>query len=152
MNPKAKYWVLVANSGQARILEMQRKPYEFHQVAELVSESQHLTNKDIVSDASGRVYHTQGPGTHSMNPRSDPHENAEEQFSRSLAQKMEKAAQLGRFDQLLVIADPKTMGRLRQQMNKAVSGRIADEISLDLVGLPLPQLETRVRDVLGWAA
>ena len=90
MNPKAKYWVLVANSGQARILEMQRKPYEFHQVSELVSEAQHLTSKEIVSDASGRVYHTQGPGTHSMNPRSDPHENAEEQFSRSLAQKMKK--------------------------------------------------------------
>ena len=152
MNPKARYWVLVANSGQARILEMQRKPYEFHQVTELVSESQHLTNKEIVSDASGRVYRAQGPGTHSMKPRSDPHENAEEQFSRSLAQKMEKAAQLGRFDQLLVVADPKTMGRLRQQLHKGVSGKIADEISLDLVQLPLPQLETRLRDALGWAA
>ena len=152
MNVKAKYWVLVANSGQARILEMQRKPYEFRQVADLVSETQHLTSKELVSDASGRVYHTQGPGTHSMKPRSDPHENAEEQFSRSLAQKMEKAAQLRRFDQLLVIADPKTMGRLRQQMHKAVSDRVADEVSLDLVGMPLNQLETRLRGMLGWAA
>jgi protein required for attachment to host cells len=152
MNQKARYWVLVANSGQARILEMQRKPYEFHQVAELVSDAQHLTNKELVSDASGRVYHSQGPGTHSMKPRSDPHENAEEQFSRGLAQKMEKAAQLDRFDQLLVIADPKTMGRLRHQMTRTVSDRVADEVSLDLVGLPLHQLETRVRGVLGWAA
>jgi len=152
MNPKAKYWVLVANSGQARILEMQRKPYEFHQVSELFSETQHLTNKEIVSDASGRVYHTQGPGTHSMKPRSDPHEQAEEQFSRGLAQKMEKAAQLGRFDQLLVVADPKTMGRLRQRMNRSLAGKVTDEVALDLVGLPLPQLEARLRDVLGWAA
>ena len=152
MNPKAKYWVLVANSGQARILEMQRKPYEFHQVSELFSETQHLTNKEIVSDASGRVYHTQGPGTHSMKPRSDPHEQAEEQFSRGLAEKMEKAAQLGRFDQLLVVADPKTMGRLRQRMNRSLAGKITDEVALDLVGLPLPQLESRLRDVLGWAA
>lgn len=152
MNPKAKYWVLVANSGQARILEMQRKPYEFHQVSELFSETQHLTNKEIVSDASGRVYHTQGPGTHSMKPRSDPHEQAEEQFSRGLAEKMEKAAQLGRFDQLLVVADPKTMGRLRQRMNRSLAGKVTDEVALDLVGLPLPQLESRLRDVLGWAA
>jgi len=152
MNPKAKYWVLVANSGQARILEMQRKPYAFHQVTELVSESQHLTNKDIVSDASGRVYHTQGPGTHSMKPRSDPHEAAEEQFSRGLAQKIEKAEQLGRFEQLLVVADPKTMGRLRRRLNKAVASRVSDEVALDLVRLPLPQLETRLRSVLGWAA
>jgi len=152
MNPKARYWVLVANSGQARILEMQRKPYEFHQVTELVSESQHLTNKEIVSDASGRVYRAQGPGTHSMKPRSDPHENAEEQFSRSLAQKMEKAARLGRFDQLLVIGDPRTMGRLRQRMNRSLAGKVTDDVALDLVGLPLPQLESRLRSVLGWAA
>ena len=152
MNPKATYWVLVANSGQARILELRRKPYAFQQVTELVSEAQHMTNKELVSDASGRVYHTQGPGTHSMNPRSDPHENAEEQFSRSLIQKMERAAQLGRFDQLLVIADPKTVGRLRQQMNKTLAGKVVQEVSLDLVGLPLPQLEARVRGVLGWAA
>jgi len=152
MNPKAKYWVLVANSGQARILEMQRKPYEFHQVSEFVSEAQHLTNKEIVSDASGRVYRAQGPGTHSMKPRSDPHENAEEQFSRSLAQKMEKAARLGRFDQLLVVADPKTLGRLRQQMDKSVGSKLAEEVTLDLVGLPLNQLEPRLRQVLGWAA
>lgn len=152
MNPKAKYWVLVANSGQARILEMQRKPYAFHQVSELVSEAQHLTSKDIVSDASGRDYHAQGPGTHSKKPRSDPHEQAEEQFSRSLAQKMEKAARLGRFEQLLIIADPKTMGRLRQQMNRSLAGKVTDEVALDLVGLPLPQLESRLRNVLGWAA
>jgi protein required for attachment to host cells len=152
MNARTKYWVLVANSGQARILEMQRKPYRFHQVSELNSETQHLTNKDIVSDASGRVYHTQGPGTHSMNPRSDPHENAEQQFSRGLAQKMEKAARLGRFDQLLVVADPKTLGRLRQQMNKAVEGKVTEEVALDLVKLPLSQLEPRLKQVLGWAA
>jgi len=152
MNAKARYWVLVANSGQARVLEMRRKPYEFQQVTELVSEAQHLTSKEIVSDASGRVYHTQGPGTHAMNPRSDPHENAEEQFSRSLAQKMEKAARLGRFDQMLIVADPKTLGRLRQQMTKGLADKVERGVSLDLVGLPLSQLETRLRDVLGWAA
>ena len=152
MNAKAKYWVLVANSGQARILEMQRKPYQFQEVSELTSETQHLTNKDIVSDASGRVYRTQGPGTHSMKPRSDPHEQAEEQFSRGLAEKMDKAARLGRFDRLLVVADPKTLGRLRQQMTKSVGSKIAEEVSLDLVRLPLNQLEPRLKQVLGWAA
>ena len=87
-----------------------------------------------------------------MNPRSDPHENAEQQFSRGLAQKMEKAARLGRLDQLLVVADPKTLGRLRQQMNKAVEGKVTEEVALDLVRLPLSQLEPRLKQVLGWAA
>jgi protein required for attachment to host cells len=152
MNPKARIWALLANSGQARLVEMRRKPYEFRQVAELESEAQHLTGKDLVSDASGRVYHTQGPGTHAMQPRSDPHEQAELQFTRDLAAKLEKAAHLGRFDLLVIVADPKTLGRMRGLLSKALAARVADEISLDLVGLPRNQLEPRLKKLLGWVA
>ena len=151
MNPKDRYWALVANSGRARIIEMRRKPYAFRSVAELVSEAQHLTSKDLVTDASGRVYHTQGPGTHAMQPRSDPHEMAEHQFTRSLADKLDKAANLGRFDRLLIVADPRTLGRMRTFLNKAVVNKVADEIPLDLVGLPENQLEPRLKKLLGWA-
>jgi len=152
MNPKDRYWALVANSGRARILEMRRKPYAFRSIAELVSEAQHLTSKDLVTDASGRVYHTQGPGTHAMQPRSDPQETAETQFTRNLADKLDKAANLGRFDRLLIVADPRTLGRIRTFMNKTVANRVADEISLDLVSLPQNQLEPRLKKLLGWAA
>lgn len=152
MNPKDRYWALVANGGQARIVEMRRKPYEFRPVAELVSEAQHLTSKDLVSDASGRVYHTQGPGTHAMQPRADPQETAESQFTRSLADKLDKAANLGRFDRLLIVADPRTLGRMRTHMNRTVADRVADEVALDLVSLPQNQLEPRLKKLLGWAA
>jgi protein required for attachment to host cells len=152
MNPKAKFWALVANSGQARIFEMRRKPYEFRHVAELQSEAQHLTSKDLVSDASGRVYHTQGPGTHAMQPRADPHEQAEVEFTRDLAAKLEKAAHLKRFDRLLIVADPRTLGRMRGLLNRTLATRVADEISLDLVSLPQAVLEPRLKKLLGWAA
>jgi protein required for attachment to host cells len=151
MNPRDRYWALVANSGQARIVEMRRKPYEFRPIAELVSEAQHLTSKDLVSDASGRVYHTQGPGTHAMQPRSDPQETAEGQFARSLADKLDKAANLGRFERLLIVADPRTLGRMRTLLNRTVAARVADEVALDLVSLPPNQLEPRLKKLLGWA-
>jgi protein required for attachment to host cells len=152
MNPRDRYWALVANGGQARIVEMRRKPYEFRPIAELVSEAQHLTSKDLVSDASGRVYHTQGPGTHAMQPRSDPQETAEGQFARSLADKLDKAANLGRFERLLIVADPRTLGRMRTLLNRTVAARVADEVALDLVSLPPNQLEPRLKKLLGWAA
>jgi protein required for attachment to host cells len=87
-----------------------------------------------------------------MQPRSDPHETAENEFTRSLADKLDKAANLGRFDWLLVVADPKTLGRLRNLLNKPVAQRVADAISLDLVSLPQNQLEPRLKKLLGWAA
>ena len=87
-----------------------------------------------------------------MQPRSDPHEQAEVQFTRDLAAKLEKAAHLKRFDRLLIVADPKTLGRMRGLLNRTLATRVADEISLDLVSLPQAQLEPRLKKLLGWAA
>lgn len=150
MNPHSKYWVLVADSGQARILELRRKPYAFRQVAELISETQHQASRDLVSDTSGRSFHVQGPASHSKKPRSDPHDRAEHQFTRTLVHKLEKAATLAAFDHLAVIADPRTLGRLRRLMGKSLANRVTDEFKLDLAGLPLNELESRVRAALGW--
>jgi protein required for attachment to host cells len=150
MNRQPKHWVLVADSGQARILELQRKPYEFRLVAELVSEAQHQTNKELKSDASGRVYSAKGAGTHAMAPRADPHDQAEDEFVRSLTQTLEKAARLGAFEHLHIIADPRTLGRLRRFMSKALAARVTEEHTMNLSGLPLGTLEPRVCAVLGW--
>jgi len=150
INPRSKHWVLVADGGQARILELQRKPYSFRQVAKLVSESQHQASRDLVSDASGRSFHVQGPGSHAKQPRSDPHDQAEEEFTRNLTQKLDKAANMGKFEHLALIAEARTLGRLRHYMGKSLAGRVSDEMTLDLTGLPLNKLEPRVREVLGW--
>jgi len=152
LNPNDRYWVLVADSGQARILAMRRKPYAFELVTEFASIDQHRTSKELVSDASGRVYHTQGPGTHAMLPRSNPRENAEEQFSNDLAKRVEKAACEGRFERLALIADARTLGRLRRGLRKDLAERVVEERALNLTGLSLHDLEPRLRDILGWGA
>ena len=150
INPRSTHWVLVADGGQARILELKRKPYTFQQVTEIVSETQHEPSRKLVSDADGRSFHVQGPGSHAKQRRSDPHEQAEEQFTRSLMQKLDKAVNLGRFDHLALIAEPRTLGRLRRYMSKTLSARVTEELALDLVGLPIDRLEPKVKAALGW--
>ena len=152
LNPNDRYWVVVADSGKARIIEMRRKPYDFSVVTEYASVDQHRTSKDLVSDASGRVYRTQGPGSHTMHPRSDPHENVEEQFVTDLGRRLEKAAGQGRFECLALVADARTLGRLRRGLGKNVADRVVEERPLDLTPLSLRDLEPRIRDILGWNA
>lgn len=151
-NPRNVHWVLVADSGQARILELQRKPYAFRLVGERVSEAQHLTNHELVSDASGRAFHVQGPGSHVKRPRSDPRELEEAEFTRSLADTLERARRLGSYDHLVLIADPRTLGRLRRDLSPAVTAQVSEEFAIDLASLPLNKLEPRIRSVLGWKA
>ena len=146
----SEYWVLVADSGKARILHIRRKPPEFSEVQVLVSATQHQPSREIVSDASGRAFHVQGPASHAKQSRSDAHDLAEQQFSLMLVRKLEKAANAGAFDHVLIIADPKTLGRLRRQMSKSLANRVSDDLNQDLVGLPLNELEPRIRAILGW--
>ena len=150
-NATSKYWVLVADSGKARIIELRRKPAEFHEVQELVSESQHRPSRELMSDASGRAFHVQGPSSHSKVPRSDAHDRAKYTFSRKLIEKLEQAANMNAFERLAVVADPKTLGRLRQHMSKSLAARVTDELNLDLVGGSIGCCEPRIRAALGWA-
>lgn len=151
-NTSSPYWVLVADSGRARIFELRKEPAEFREVQKLVSESRHQTSREMVSDASGRIVNAQGGRpSHTMQPRSDAHDLAEQIFSRKLSEKLEQAANRNAFEHLVVIADPKTLGRLRQHMSKTLSARVMVELNRDLVGLPLDSLEERVRAGLGWS-
>ena len=150
INVSSKYWILVADSGHARILELRKKPREFHQVQELVSESRHLSSRDMVSDASGRAFHAKGPASHSKQQRTDAHDQAEQAFSRMLVGKLEKAENLKAFEHLVLIADPKTLGRVRQYLSKSLSAMVTNELNLDVVGLPLDLLQKKVRSLLNW--
>ena len=83
---KSYYWVLVADSGYARIFTLRKEPAEFVEVQELISDSRHQTNRDLVSDASGRIANVKGgPSSHTMQPRSDPHDQAEQALQNELS-------------------------------------------------------------------
>jgi protein required for attachment to host cells len=101
--------------------------------------------------SAGRSFNAQGPAGHSKQQKSDPHNLAEEEFSRKLADKLELAANMNVFEKLVVFADPKTLGRLRALMSKRLRQRITHEVNLDLVGMPLEKLKKKIKAQLGWA-
>jgi len=146
------YWVVASDGGHARIFSMTREPATFVEVQELVSDSQHQTNRELTSDASGRIANVKGgPSSHSMEPRSNAHDLAEVAFSNRLVRKLEQAADKSLFESLVILADPRTLGHLRKQMNKRLAARIEKEVNRDLVGMPPDSLEKRVRAELGWS-
>lgn len=151
-NASSPYWLVVADSGCARFFALSREPAAFREIQELVSASRHKTSREMTSDISGRIVNVAGgSSSHSMAPRSDAHDLAEQAFSNELVAKLEQAANSNAFEHLVVIADPKTLGRMRQHMSKSLSGRVAHELNRDLVAMPLVALEQRVREELGWS-
>lgn len=47
----------------------------------------------------------------------------------------------GKLDQVVVAADPKTLGQIRQHVHKELESRIVGEVAKDLINSPLPDIE-----------
>ncbi len=84
---------------------------------------------------------------------SRPPEQTEQQkdeaaFAHQLADRLYLAAHAGKFDQLVVIADPQTLGQLRGIFHQEVIDRIAAEFPKTLTNLPHQDLEVAVTNLL----
>ena len=152
MNKQAtECWALVVDGGRARILQLNRQPPKIRELKSLESSSLHAGTRDLVSDAGGRSFNVKGPASHSKFQHISAAEIASQHFVRCVVKYLEKAANSGALDKLLLVADPKTLGRLRAYMNRMLSGKVIAESNHDLVGLPLRDLEKRLRNTLGWS-
>jgi len=141
----------VADSGTARILRATRRPaapggtrrgaIQLEEILRIENAAAHLPSKAMVTDKTGRVFDAagrvgQGPKSHARHGAQsdyDPHDAEADRFAQRLADHIE--AERGRLDleELVVIAGPRFLGRLRQQLSPASRKVVVREIDLDLV-------------------
>jgi protein required for attachment to host cells len=142
-------WILIADGGRARLLEQDRKSLTFKPVAEREFFGTTAQSKEIASDRPGRTFDSGGRGQpgdagghgrHAMEPSTDPHRHAQYEFARDLSEHLEKAANKGGFDHLVVVAAPKILGDLRNLLPKTVHGKIVAEVDKDLTKIPTRDL------------
>lgn len=150
-------WILIADGAKARVLAYDRKsrklspafPHEFTGTT--------AQSKEIASDRQGRSFDSAGrgqpgdagaQGRHAMEPRTDPQRHAEHSFARDLAHHLQDAANGGRFDALVLVAAPKTLGDLRELLPATVKKKITAEVDKDLTNLPERDLPKHLESVL----
>lgn len=142
-------WVLVADGARARVLA-QGKPFEGLAPAFEQEEFTGTTarSKEIASDRPGRSFDSGGQGRHAMEPPTDPQRYAKYAFARELAERLEQAANAHRFDELVLVAAPKTLGDLRELLPDSVKTKVVAEIDKDLTKVPLRELPKHLDSVL----
>lgn len=150
MRKRGTLWVLVTDSGFGRLVELERSPAKMQELTTRESETRHLTSRELMTGSSGRDYDASGPVSHSKHPRSDPHDEAELSFVQEWVNLLDKSLAAGRFDQLMVVADPRSLGRLREHMSQALRAKVVKEENLNLVKLAPKELEQRLRKLAGW--
>lgn len=132
MPRKTKTWILVADAGRARAFERLEHDAPLAGVESFDLEHPMEKTSEAARDALPRTYDSVGPGRHAITPKTDPHRADKAAFARTLADRLDAAAQQGLFDDLVLVAPPQMMGDLRAALPDAVKSRVRHELTQDL--------------------
>jgi protein required for attachment to host cells len=137
-------WVLIADGEKALFLKNLTDAQDPH--LEVVRKEEQENPKDIDQSANrpGRMPDN-GPGQRSAMDDTDWHQLAKERFADDLADLLYRQAHRHRFEKIVLVAPPKTLGELRQKLHKEVADKVIGEIPKTLTNHPLDEIEAALK-------
>lgn len=96
---------------------------------------------DQGADAPGRAFASGTPMRSAMG-QTDFHQLEKDQFAARTAENLRERAMAGDFEELIVVAPPRTLAELRKKYDKSVASRIVAEVDKDLTRHTVPQITT----------
>ncbi|WP_187359896.1 host attachment protein [Chitinolyticbacter meiyuanensis] len=134
-------WILAADSSRAHIFEIDAQ-HHATEVEHFSHEATQLQNRELNTDAYGRYAGGgQGKRGHTTQPAVEATEHEAQRFSKELGLYLERARQEHRFDRLKVVAPPKFLGLMRQQLSKSAQALIDEELPRDVSKLDAHAIE-----------
>ena len=132
--------VLVADGRKMLFLRNEGDAEFPNLVVEKAQEQDNPPTRDQATDSAGRASSPQGGVQSSVEP-TDFHQIEEDRFAADAAEFLKTGALKNKYDSLIVIAPPKTLGELRKHYHKEVTSRLKGELDKDLTGHPIKDIE-----------
>ncbi|MEJ2515215.1 MAG: host attachment protein [Gammaproteobacteria bacterium] len=140
-------WVLVADRLRARLLELGKDGKTLVELQDLVHPEARERLRELVDDRRGRESGEWGRQT--FEPVTSPREKETAEFVREIGEALEQGLNRGGFDRLVLCAEPRLLGRLREGLPEQVSRRVEGELGKDLAAVARPEeLRKRLEEVL----
>lgn len=133
-------WVLIADGEKALFLRNDVDAQNPDLTVVRIKEQENPKDIDQSANRPGRM-NDNGPGQKSALDDTDWHELAKERFADDLAEILYKQAHKGKFDRLVIVAPPKTLGEIRSKMHKEVSDKVVGELAKTLTNHPIDEIE-----------
>ncbi len=146
---KPKTWILVAERTRAKLLSYSGKGNALVQVSGYVNPSGELQTRELTSDRPGRGYaRSIGTRRTAMTPSEDKHEQAFSAFAKSLAAKIEKGLANRNCEQVILVAEPHCLGKIKNSLGSRAKSRIRASINKDLFRLDEKKLFLELKEKL----
>ena len=126
-----KTWVLVADSGRARLFETGAKDGEIFEVGAFTNPQARVKASDEGRDRPPRVQESASSGRHSIEPHTDPHDKTAEEFAHGLADILDQGRTGHDYTRLMLVAPPRFLGQLKSALDDQVTKLLVQTVSKD---------------------
>ena len=128
--------VIVADNARARIFTSDSVISRLEEVEGYAHPEAHLSNIDLVGDASGKSVDQHG----SLDPATSAREHEAESFAKLLARHLKEMHNQQHYDQLILIASPHFLGLLRKELPDPLDKLLTKTIDKDLTTADVEQI------------
>lgn len=142
-------WILAANRVRAAFFRKEKgDAIEF--LRRFENPEARLREQDLVSDSPGKSQSSASAGhpRHALGREAVWHEKAAVDFSRKLIKEISRSYEQGKFDELILIAEPHFLGFLRSALPKHLASAPRRELNRELKFIDTKRVEKRVLALL----
>ncbi|MEX2199596.1 MAG: host attachment protein [Burkholderiales bacterium] len=141
-------WILAANGSQATLFRAESPTAPLVELETLANPDARAKQMDLVSDRPGRTFDSFGAGRHAMAVPTEPKEQEQIRFAKSIAERLERGRLDHAFERVVLVAAPAFLGLLRPNLGAPLAALVALEIDKDYTALKARELRTRLPERL----
>ncbi|MEX0407728.1 host attachment family protein [Aquibium sp. LZ166] len=133
-------WVLVADGEKALFLRNEGDDVYPH--LQVIREEHHANppTREQGTDRPGRLNDASGEHRSAV-ADTDWHQIEKERFADEIAERLYKLAHKGRFEKIVLVAQPQVLGEMRKKLHKEVADRVVGEVAKTLTNHTVIEIE-----------
>lgn len=142
-------WIVLVDGSRGRILVQEAPGAALTRPFGDGFTSGRELNHEVGEDRPGRSRGFAGASArHAFEPRTNPHDKAETEFSSQVAAFVDRGVGDRRAQRVILVAPPRALGDLRKALSPRAYARVHAEISHDWLDLPDNEVAARLGDAL----
>jgi protein required for attachment to host cells len=141
-------WIVVADRGRALVFENTGPGKGVKRAAIPEKSSPHRAAREIMADKPGRAFDSKGQGRHAMEPHTDLVRMELRHFLAEVIDDLSRAHRDKKFDRLVLIAPPTSLGEMRKLLPQELEALVIGEIDKDLTHASATELSRHLGEVM----
>ncbi|HLQ85279.1 MAG TPA: host attachment protein [Salinisphaeraceae bacterium] len=134
-------WIIVADAAHARIFATVPPATRLRELHDLSHPESQRYARQLRTGGKGEVMDSAGSGQHQADPQTSQSEKHAERFAKEICEFLQQKRDAGAFDSLVLVAEPKVLGRLRDNLDQRTAQLVADSIDKNWAKHDASQIE-----------